>query len=183
MNDKKTILQVFLLEYEKLKEEQLKRIEFRDQMIYITLGIFVSILSFALSNKTNLYALLVIPWVCLILGWTYIVNDEKISAIGKYIRLTLTEKVKTQTDYSDIESIFSWEIAHRSDKRRKRRKIEQLIIDEITFVFSGLVALFTFWSLEKNLPLVIHLFCTLELLLLAVLAIEIIIYADLAKGR
>ena len=108
MNDKKTILQVFLLEYEKLKEEQLKRIEFRDQMIYITLGIFGSILSFALSNKTNLYALLVIPWVCLILGWTYIVNDEKISAIGKYIRLTLTEKVKTQTDYSDIESIFSW---------------------------------------------------------------------------
>ena len=86
MNDKKTILQVFLLEYEKLKEEQLKRIEFRDQMIYITLGIFGSILSFALSNKTNLYALLVIPWVCLILGWTYIVNDEKISAIGKYIR-------------------------------------------------------------------------------------------------
>ena len=104
MNDKKTILQVFLLEYEKLKEEQLKRIEFRDQMIYITLGIFGGILSFALSNKTNLYALLVIPWVCLILGWTYIVNDEKISAIGKYIRLTLTEKVKTQTDYSDTVS-------------------------------------------------------------------------------
>ena len=112
MNDKKTILQVFLLEYEKLKEEQLKRIEFRDQMIYITLGIFGGILSFALSNKTNLYALLVIPWVCLILGWTYIVNDEKISAIGKYIRLTLTEKVKTQTDYSDIESIFSLSLIH-----------------------------------------------------------------------
>lgn len=183
MNDQNSILQVFLLEYEKLKEEQLKRIEFRDQMIYITLGIFGSILSFALSNKTNLYALLVIPWICLIIGWTYVVNDEKISAIGKYIRLTLTEKIKAQIDDSDMEYIFGWEIDHRSDKRRKRRKTEQLIIDEITFVFSGLVALFAFWSLSTNLPLAIHILCIFELILLAVLGIEIIIYADLAKGR
>ncbi|NEO10247.1 MAG: hypothetical protein F6K51_33740, partial [Moorea sp. SIO3I8] len=115
--DDQQILQVFMLEYEKLKEEQAQRIGFRDQMIYITLGIFGGILSFALSNKTNSYALLVIPWVCLILGWTYLVNDEKISAIGKYLRLTLTEKIKAQTGHTDLESIFGWEIAHRSDRR------------------------------------------------------------------
>jgi H+/Cl- antiporter ClcA len=183
MNDQKPILQVFLLEYEKLKDEQLKRIAFRDQIIYLTLGIFGGILSFALSNKTNFSALLVIPWVCLILGWTYLVNDEKISALGKYIRLTLTEKIKVEIDDSDIEYIFGWETAHRSDKRRTRRKIQQLIIDEITFVFSGLVALFTFWYLDTNLPLVIHIFCAFKLILLVVLGIEIIIYADLAKGR
>ncbi|NET40708.1 hypothetical protein [Okeania sp. SIO2B3] len=183
MNDQKPILQVFLLEYEKLKDEQLKRIAFRDQIIYLTLGIFGGILSFALSNKTNFYALLVIPWVCLILGWTYLVNDEKISALGKYIRLTLTEKIKAQIDDSDIESIFGWEIFHRSDERRRRRKIEQLIIDEITFVFSGLVALFAFWSLGTNLSLVIYIFCAFELILLVVLGVEIIIYADLTQGR
>jgi len=183
MNDPKPILQIFIIEYQKLKDEQLKRIAFRDQIIYLTLGIFGGILSFALSNRTNFYALLVIPWVCLILGWTYVVNDEKISALGKYIRLTLTEKIKAQIDDSDIESIFGWEIAHRSDERRKRRKIQQLIIDEITFVFSGLVALFAFWSLGTNLPLVIHIFCAFEIILLVVLGIEIIIYADLAKGR
>ncbi len=99
------------------------------------------------------------------------------------MRLTLTEKIKAQIEDSDIESIFGWEIAHRSDERRRRRKIQQLIIDEITFVFSGLVALFTFWSLGTNIPLVIHIFCTFELILLVVLRIEIIIYADLAKGR
>ena len=87
MNDQKPILQNFLLEYEKLKEEQLKRIEFRDQMIYITLGIFGSILSFALSNKTNLYPLLVIPWVCLILGWTYVVNGKDSGPMEKPISL------------------------------------------------------------------------------------------------
>lgn len=182
MNDQKPILQVFLLEYEKLKEEQVKRIAFRDQIIYLTLGIFGGILSFALSNKTNFYALLVIPWICLILGWTYLVNDEKISAIGKYIRLNLTEKIKVQTGETNIESIFGWEIVHRSDERRKRRKIEQLIIDEITFVFSGLVALFTFWSPDTNLPLTIHILCTFELILLVILGIEIIIHANLTKS-
>ncbi|WP_187329296.1 hypothetical protein [Halomicronema hongdechloris] len=33
-----------------------------------------------MSDPTHYYALLVIPWVCLILGWTYVVNDEKISS-------------------------------------------------------------------------------------------------------
>ncbi|MGB3508742.1 MAG: hypothetical protein WBA93_05770, partial [Microcoleaceae cyanobacterium] len=153
------------------------------QIIYLTLGIFGGILSFALSNKTNFYALLVIPWICLILGWTYLVNDEKISAIGKYIRLNLTEKIKVLTGETNIESIFGWEIVHRSDERRIRRKIEQLIIDEITFVFSGLVALFTFWSPDTNLPWMIHVLCIFELILLMILGIEIIIHADLAKGR
>ncbi|NEO65878.1 MAG: hypothetical protein F6J98_37985 [Moorea sp. SIO4G2] len=181
--DDQQILQVFMLEYEKLKEEQAQRIGFRDQMIYLILGIFGGILSFALSNKTNSYALLVIPWVCLILGWTYLVNDEKISAIGKYLRLTLTEKIKAQTGHTDLESIFGWEIAHRSDRRRERRKLEQLIIDEITFVCSGLLALFTFWFSGTTLPWIVHFICVFEFILLLILGIEIVIYADLDKGR
>ncbi|WP_426586150.1 hypothetical protein [Dapis sp. BLCC M229] len=40
-----------------------------------------------------------------------------------------------------------------------------------------------FWSLGKSLPLVIHIFCAFELILLVVLVIEILIYADLAKRR
>lgn len=177
------MLQVYLQEYEKLKEEQAQRIGFRDNMLYVTLGVFGAILSFALSEKINYYALLVIPWVCLILGWAYLVNDEKISAIGKYIRLSLTEKIKEQTGYTNTESIFGWEIAHRSDQRRKRRKIEQLIIDEITFVLSGIVALVAFWFLVSNLPLLIEIFCGIELILLLFLGVEIIIYADLETGR
>ena len=57
------------------------------------------------------------------------INDQKISALGQYIRYTLVERVKEQTGYANVEAIFGWEIAHRSDRRRKRRKIEQLIID------------------------------------------------------
>jgi hypothetical protein len=187
MNDKQQLLEIFFKEYDKLKTEQAQRIGFRDNLLYVTLGLFGTIISLAVSNQANYYALLVIPWVCLILGWTYLVNDEKITAIGRYVRLTLAEKVKehvSSTDIKiDIESIFGWEIAHRNDNRRKRRKIEQLIIDQITFVVSGIVALVAFWLLVPNPSLAVNILCFLELILLLVLGVEIIIYADLAKGR
>jgi hypothetical protein len=183
MSDHKLMLEVYLHEYEKLKEEQAQRIGFRDNLLYVTLGVFGAVVSFAVANKANYYALLVIPWVSLILGWNYLVNDEKISAIGRYIRLILTEKIKEKTGNQDIESIFGWEIAHRSDNRRLRRKIEQLIIDEITFVFSGVIALVSFWLLVSNAPVVVNILGVIELVLLMILAVEIFIYADLAKGR
>jgi hypothetical protein len=177
------ILDVFLMEYDKLKSEQTQRIGFRDNLLYVTLGVFGAVFSYAVSSPSNYYALLVIPWVCLILGWTYLVNDEKISAIGRYIRLTLVEKVKEKTGYSDIESIFGWEIAHRSDNRRYRRKIEQLIVDEITFALSGIFALGAFHTSVPQAALSINILAIVELLLLIVLGIEIVIYADLGKGR
>lgn len=183
MSDKQQILEIYLHEYDKLKEEQAQRIGFRDNILYVTLGLFGAILSFALSGKTNYYALLVTPWVCLILGWTYLVNDEKISAIGKYIRYDLVNKIQQLNSNTAIESIFGWEIVHRSDKRRLRRKIEQLVIDEITFVLSGITALVAFWFLVSQPPVAVNICGILELLLLIVLAVEIVIYADLGVGR
>ncbi len=110
-------------------------------------------------------------------------NDEKITAIGRYIRLTLVEKIKKETANDDIDSIFGWEIAHRNDQRRKRRKIAQLIIDQRTFVFSGIVGLIAFWILVPQPLGITQVLCWIELALLIVLGVEIVIYADLAKGR
>jgi hypothetical protein len=62
-------------------------------LLYVTLGVFGAVVSFALSDPGHYHALLVIPWVYLILGW---------------------------------------EVAHRDDKHRRRRKIQQLMVDEIT---------------------------------------------------
>jgi len=183
MSDKQQMLEVYLQEYEKLKDEQTQRIGFRDNLLYVTLGVFGAVISFAVSNKANYYALLFIPWCCLILGWNYLVNDEKITAIGRYIRLTLVEKIKENTGHTEIDSILGWEIAHRSDNRRRRRKIEQLIIDQITFVFSGIVALSAFWFLVAKPSLAVNILCLIELIFLLILSIEIVIYADLAKGR
>jgi hypothetical protein len=182
-SENEPILKVWMAEYDKLKAEQTQRIGFRDNLLYVTLGLFGVIIPAAISNPTNYYALLVIPWVCLILGWTYLINDEKISAIGRYIRLTLVEKIKDKTGYTDLESLFGWEIAHRSDPRRSRRKIEQLIIDEITFVISGIIALITFFTLVTKAAIGLYIFSSLEAILLVILGWEIIVYADLAKGR
>jgi hypothetical protein len=54
-------------------------------LLYVTLTLFGGILAYAISG-TNSLALLILPWVCLIMGWTYLVNDEKISALGRYVR-------------------------------------------------------------------------------------------------
>ncbi len=184
MEHKQQMLEIHLHEYEKLKEEQAQRIGFRDNMLYVTIGVFGAILSFALSGgKNNYYAFLVIPWVCLILGWTYLINDEKISAIGRYIRYNLVNKIQELDPDTNIESIFGWETAHRSDKRRLRRKIEQLVIDEITFVLSGIVALLAFWFLVSQPNGTIKILCVVELILLIILGVEILIYADLGVGR
>ncbi|MDJ0703930.1 MAG: hypothetical protein QNJ46_11675 [Leptolyngbyaceae cyanobacterium MO_188.B28] len=184
-DERQKMLNVYLQEYGKLKDEQAQRIGFRDNLLYVTLALFGTVLAFALGEKANPYGLLVLPWVSLVLGWTYLVNDQKISAIGRYIRYKLVDKVggiigKTNTD---IESIFGWEIAHRGDKRRKQRKIEQLIIDEIAFVFSGLAALIAFRHMVSQVNGAIQLLCLVELVLLIVLGVEILRYADLAKGR
>jgi hypothetical protein len=183
MSDKDQILEIFFKEYDKLKSEQAQRIGFRDNLLYVTLGLFGTVVSFALSNSSNYYAFLVVPWVCLILGWTYVVNDEKISAIGRYIRYKLVDKVKEHTGYTNMETLFGWEIAHRDDKHRKRRKIQQLIVDEITFVVSGVIALAAFWFLVPKPPIGVTILSWVELLLLIVLGVETFIYADLGKGR
>jgi hypothetical protein len=183
MSNKDQILEIFFKEYDKLKSEQAQRIGFRDNLLYVTLGLFGTVVSFAVSNPANYYALLVIPWVCLILGWTYVVNDEKISAIGRYIRYKLVDKVKEHTGYDDLETLFGWEIAHRDDPHRKRRKIQQLIVDEITFVASGAIALVAFWVLVPGPPVGVTVLSCAELLLLVALGVETFIYADLGKGR
>ena len=187
-DEQQQILDIYLQEYDKLKDEQSQRIGFRDNLLYVTLALFGTVLALAMGEKANPYALLVLPWASLVLGWTYLVNDWKITAIGRYIRHTLVEKISSLTgragaDIGEIESIFGWEIANRSDLRRKRRKIEQLIIDEIAFVMSGVVALVAFWKQVPNMPLEAQILGWIEFTLLVILGIEIFLYADLAKER
>jgi hypothetical protein len=177
------LLDVYLQEYYKLKGEQVQRIGFRDNLLYTTLIIFGTVLTFSYGDARNPYALLVLPWVSLILGWTYLMNDQKITAIGRYLRYTLSVNIAKATAAEDIETILGWETAHRSDNERKRRKFTQLMIDELTFVASGFTALIAFWCQATPLLWSIVVLSTIELILLIFLGVEIFIYADLAKGR
>jgi hypothetical protein len=180
--NKEGLLYVHLNEYIKLKDEQIQRMRFRDNLLYMTLVAFGGIMSYAVTEPSRYYAFLVLPWVCLILGWTYLVNDEKISAIGRYIREELSDKIEKLTS-TEKNSLFGWEVAHRSDKRRVSRKIFQLIVDETTFVISGLVALGFFWFLVPEPVISVRLLWSAEAVLVCSLGLWIFVYADLKKGR
>jgi len=96
------------MEYDKLKEEQTSRIGFRDNLLYVTLVVFGGVFSYSIGDVKNIDALLVLPLVSCILGWTYLLNDEKISAIKSYLRNELSERVKLVIDGSERD-IFGWE--------------------------------------------------------------------------
>jgi hypothetical protein len=66
-DEQRQMLDVYLQEYGKLKDEQAQRIGFRDNLLY-ALALFATVLAFALGAKANPYALLVLPSVSLVLG-------------------------------------------------------------------------------------------------------------------
>jgi hypothetical protein len=175
------LLIIFLKEYEKLKDEQTQRIGFRDNMLYVIIVVIGSIVSFALGSTEMHIALLLVPWICLILGWTYLVNDEKISSIGKYIRIKLDERIRQQINSSE-RVLLGWEVEHRSDKRRIQRKIFQWFVDEMAFCFSGMGSIFAYLFISPPQPTIL-IICSFEIILLLGLGIEFIIYADFKQGR
>ena len=77
--------QLLLAEYQAIKDEQKARIGFRDNLLYVTLAVVAAVIAAAGQAKQTAM-LLALPPVCVVLGWTYLVNDDKISAIGKYVR-------------------------------------------------------------------------------------------------
>ncbi|MEY2563267.1 MAG: hypothetical protein QOH88_1460 [Verrucomicrobiota bacterium] len=130
-----------LREYTMLKAEQISRIAQRDHLLYATLGVIGAIFYFSLSEHGILHSLLVIPWVCFILGWTYLCNDEKVSAIREYLT-KLAGKLASSTEVT--AQAFEWERSHRLGRGRRRYKIMQLFVDLTTFVFSGFAALLAY---------------------------------------
>lgn len=117
-------IEVHLHEYDKLADEIVARIGFRDNLLYVTLAAYGGIITYALE-KPEYYALLILPWASLILGWAYLVNDAKVSAIGRYIRSDLEPKVTQLAGGVNSRTFFRWEWFLWSDKHRVRRKIEQ----------------------------------------------------------
>jgi hypothetical protein len=178
------LLELAKLEYTKLKDEQIKRIGFRDNLLYVNLVLMSGIFSFVFVEKGyapwpwKFHGLLVAGWVALILGWTYVVNDEKISAIGRCIRENLLKIIDDQIP----TGVFGWEIAHRSDPRRKRRKVEQLVIDELSFVGAGVGAVILFLVFSSHLDFWAGAISATEILMLLGLGWEIFLYADFGIG-
>jgi hypothetical protein len=173
------ILKIHLFEYNSLKNEQTQRIGFRDNLLYAMFVAFGGVGSYVLSNDNNLNILLILPWLCFILGWTYVVNDEKISAIGRYLRLELSPKLSHLTDIS-AGTLLNWENSHRQDRYRTSRKITQLIVDLLSFIGTGSLAIGMFIvKMHCEFSLWTQIVIGIDVGLLVILAFLMWRYADL----
>jgi len=169
---------LLLKEYERLKEEQLQRIGIRDNLVYATLVSLGAVVAATIQTRSRA-ALLLLPPVCVILGWTYLVNDEKVSAIGRYIRLELGPRLAQLVEY---QPMFGWEVFHRNDLHRRPRKVGQLLVDLTTFVLPSILAVIGYWRSNGISPTELFVISIVELAATIALAWQVIRYADLSVG-
>ncbi|WP_328901974.1 MULTISPECIES: hypothetical protein [unclassified Streptomyces] len=150
--DDVTESKVLLAEYDRLKEEQKTRIGFRDNLLYFTLAAVTAVVAVTVhSGQSGL--LLSAPAICLILGWTYLVNDEKISAIGCYVRDRLGPRLGELSSARD--TVFGWEIYHRNVAGRTVRKRLQTAVDLFTYLILPTVCTIAFWCSPTTRPLLV----------------------------
>jgi hypothetical protein len=170
--------ELLIAEYDRLKEEQQARIGFRDHLIYATLASVAAVIAAVLPADDGPELLLLLPPVSVLLGWTYLVNDEKISAIGRYVREELTPQLASLTTVPAAR-VFGWEVAHRSDRRRVSRKWLQLAVDLLTFCVAPTAAVVVFWT-AGEVPGPLLAVSLAEVATIAILAWQIVSYADLS---
>ncbi|MEU6992625.1 hypothetical protein ABZ953_18455 [Streptomyces sp. NPDC046465] len=170
---------VLLAEYEQLKAEQKSRIALRDNLIYAMLAATAAVIAATIPSTSRTALLLLLPPLSVLLGWTYLVNDEKISAIGQYIRGTLSPRLTAMVDQSD--DVFGWEAAHRQDRRRVARKRLQLAVDLLAFCFGPAAALTVFW-VNGHLTWPLLTVSLAESAGLVALGVQITLYADLDRS-
>jgi hypothetical protein len=136
---------VHLAEYDRLEQEQLARIGVRDNLVYATLAALGGVTAVAFGGDARLPVLLLFPPVCAILGWIHLTNDQKISAVGRYIRRELVTELAADRG-REAGRLLRWETEHRSDPGHRRRKRTQLAVDITTFCVTGATALALYWA-------------------------------------
>ncbi|WP_149828791.1 hypothetical protein [Streptomyces tailanensis] len=167
--------QLLLAEYQTIKDEQKTRIGFRDNLLYVTLTVVAAVIA-ATAQAKQPAMLLALPPVCVVLGWTYLVNDEKISAIGAYVRGDLGPRVAQAARLAAADKVFAWETAHRSDARRRSRKAVQCGIDLLAFCVVPLAGLLVYWASGKTSPGLVGL-SVVEALTVVGLGVQVVVYA------
>ena len=183
------MINILIEEYKALKSEQLARIKTRDTLLYISLSIFGAIFSYVLfgeDSNEKAIVLLAIPTVSFILGWTYVANDEKVSQIGRYIRLDLTPKIQKiieTTEDKDI-TVFGWESYHRSDSKRGARKKLQIFVDLVAFIVPSIASVVIyFFVLKPDDSTILLKYLTYWDMLLLGLTIWVVAYFDHSERK
>jgi hypothetical protein len=168
---------VVLAEYKALKDEQTKRMGVRDGLPYVALG--ASIAALGAAAKFGPSVLLALPGAAVVLGWTFLANDQKISQIGRYIRSQLASYIAEHV--ADVAPVFGWETFHRGEPCRRTNKICQLLVDLAAFCGTGAAALAGYWTQSAARPVPVAV-SVIEAAATAGLAYRIIRSADIRSA-
>jgi len=172
-----TVRDVLLAEYDALKAEQKSRIALRDRMMYVALAALTATLTLVVQPAGRPYLLLLLPLVCVVLGWTYLANDQKISAIGGYLRRYLAPAL-VATD-GRVGEVLTWESVHRCNPLRRLDKITQLIMDLLIFVAPSLLSTALYWAADDVRADLLTV-SIIEALVTLAFAARVIVAADLS---
>lgn len=159
--------EVLLAEYAKLKDEQLKRISDRDNMVYATFTVLAAVAAAAFTAKIPALLLAAQP-AMMVFGWKYLATDIKVTEIGAYIRRELAPRLGG--------GAFGWELDAEDPRARRLRKTAQLTADLMAFPLAGAALALTaaIWGGLWMTPLAV-----IEILASLALAVPFVIYAEL----
>lgn len=137
---------VLLAEYAQLKAEQQSRIGTRDNLLYAAFTAAAAVIAGALS--AGYWAvILAAPPAMLVLGWTYLSNDRKVTEIGRYVRLELAPRLGN--------GAFAWEQDTEEPRARRTRKAWQLAADLTAFPGAAAALAVTAAVLSGATPLLV----------------------------
>jgi hypothetical protein len=118
-------------EYGALKAEQIERIKQRDTFLNLNI-IAVGLIGTLAAQARGLGQIwLLIPWVTFILGWAYLINDDKVSAIGAHIRRAMGRD----------EASLEWESSEKGFLSAAKRQVGEIAVFLTSFVLPTAPAL------------------------------------------
>ena len=107
-----------------LRAEQLERIKQRDGFLNLNVVAVGTVGAISLSSPGRLPAILLIPWATAILGWAYVANDDKVTALGRHLYGVLPTHQQTQ----------SWDAGNKGYLPAAVRRSAEVIVFFLSFV-------------------------------------------------
>ncbi|MEU9379902.1 hypothetical protein AB0D38_02350 [Streptomyces sp. NPDC048279] len=139
-----TVGQLLLAEDQTIKDSHRARIGFRDSLLYVTLGAVAVVAAAAQAELAS--TLPALPPACVVLGRTYLANDEMTGQRRHRVREELGPRLARPASAEGDFTAFGGEAHHRTDVRRRTRKTIQAVIDLTAFRAVPLAAPAVFWA-------------------------------------
>jgi hypothetical protein len=158
-------IQVHLTEYVALRQEMLEMIKWREQLVFLSLGISGALLSFSFSSdqpvssalRSRHIALYLVAPLAAALGGLWQVNAMRIYRIGIYIRDVLTPKINallkdvpTAPAGATPFEVFAWESSNERVMHKWLRRILEWLVLILAFVASGVLAQYLIITTEPG---------------------------------